>query len=415
MTATARQSALQLIDRVIFQQESLRQIFPAEKARLPVGQAALLQELCYGCLRHWGSLCTLQNHLLNKPLRQHEHTLITLINLGLYQLLLTRQAPHAVVHESVNMAQQQGKKWAKNLVNAVLRRAQRDAAACRAVLEDNCAANLPPELRHYLNIADNSAYLQRYTAAPLFTLRVRAALPIPPVLPAGTMNPLHPQAYTLDSACPLSELAAFTEGMVSVQDASAMWAASLLDVRDDMRVLDACAAPGGKSTHILELAPQAQLVALDCDAARLENVAANLVRMHQSAQLIAVDLLKYQGQSFDRILLDAPCSASGIMHRQPDIAWLRRPQDFPQFATQQRAMLAHCWTLLRPQGQLLYTTCSIAECENEANIAAFLAQHDDAQVLPLTVPMSQQQTYGCQRLPDAYGDGFYYAKLLKTS
>jgi 16S rRNA (cytosine967-C5)-methyltransferase len=221
-----------------------------------------------------------------------------------------------------------------------------------------------------------------------------------------------PDAVTLDKAVAVHSLPGFDTGDVSVQDAGAQWAARLLDARAGERVLDACAAPGGKTGHILERADVA-LTALDVDAGRLARVQENLDRLQLTAKLVAGDAAQpetwWDGQPYDRILADVPCSASGVVRRNPDIKWLRRSDDIAQFAAQQAVMLEALWRLLAPGGTLLYATCSIFNEENDGQVQAFLARHaGDAERCPLPEPLSDGSL-----LPDAEHDGFYYALLRK--
>jgi 16S rRNA (cytosine967-C5)-methyltransferase len=222
-----------------------------------------------------------------------------------------------------------------------------------------------------------------------------------------------PDAVTLDRAVPVHGLPGFDAGDVSVQDAGAQWAARLLDAQPGERVLDACAAPGGKTGHILERA-DVDLTALDLDATRLARVRENLDRLRLAATLLEGDAAKpeawWEGRPFDRILADVPCSASGVVRRNPDIKWLRRPDDIAQFAAQQAVMLEALWRLLAPGGTLLYATCSIFHEENEGQVRAFLTRHPaDAERCTLPEPLSDGSL-----LPDAEHDGFFYALLRKT-
>jgi 16S rRNA (cytosine967-C5)-methyltransferase len=221
-----------------------------------------------------------------------------------------------------------------------------------------------------------------------------------------------PEAVLLEHPVQVGKLPGFSEGLVSVQDAGAQYAARLLDIRDGMRVLDACAAPGGKSTHLLELA-QIDLVALDKDEQRLERVRENLHRLQLSAQLLIGDAAQPQdwwdGKQFQRILADVPCSASGVVRRHPDIKWLRRREDIDGFAEQQLRILNALWQLLSKNGKLLYATCSIFARENQQVIAEFLQQHKDARQLPLSAPNLNEGQF----LPNDQHDGFFYALLCK--
>jgi 16S rRNA (cytosine967-C5)-methyltransferase len=221
-----------------------------------------------------------------------------------------------------------------------------------------------------------------------------------------------PDAVTLDKAVPVHTLPGFDAGDVSVQDAGAQWAARLLDAQPGERILDACAAPGGKTGHILERA-DVTLTAVDADVARLARVEENLNRLQLDATLVEGDAAQpetwWDGQPYDRILADVPCSASGVVRRNPDIKWLRRPDDIPQFAAQQAVMLEALWRLLAPGGTLLYATCSLFNEENDGQVRAFLARHaGDAERCPLPEPLSDGSL-----LPDAEHDGFFYALLRK--
>ncbi|MDR2196040.1 MAG: 16S rRNA (cytosine(967)-C(5))-methyltransferase RsmB, partial [Gallionellaceae bacterium] len=224
---------------------------------------------------------------------------------------------------------------------------------------------------------------------------------------------IEPNALRLARAVPVDKLPGFFDGLVSVQDAGAQYAAPLLDARDGMRVLDACAAPGGKSAHLLESA-NVNLLALDKDAQRLERVRDNLARLGLSAQLCCGDAAQaddwWDGTPFDRILADVPCSASGVVRRHPDIKWLRRPDDIAGFARQQAEILAALWRLLARDGKLLYATCSVFAQENRQVVDEFLQQHTDARLLPVMIDAG-----GGQLLPDDRHDGFFYALLHKQA
>jgi 16S rRNA (cytosine967-C5)-methyltransferase len=225
---------------------------------------------------------------------------------------------------------------------------------------------------------------------------------------------IYPDALQLDKPVSVDRLPGFHDGLVSVQDAGAQIAARLLDVHDGMRVLDACAAPGGKTSHILEMA-KVELLALDKDEKRLERVAENLQRLGLTAKLVAGDAADpdswWDGKVFQRILADVPCSASGVVRRHPDIKWLRRRADIPGFAVQQLGILSSLWRLIEQDGKLLYATCSVFQQENEQVIATFLAQQPDALRLPVMLPENSEG----QLLPNDQHDGFFYALLQKTA
>jgi 16S rRNA (cytosine967-C5)-methyltransferase len=330
------------------------------------------------------------------------------------------------VHNAVTAA---GHGWRRGLANAVLRNFQRRRAELEKIADEQPSAHWshPDWWIAKLQSEHPDRWQDILDASllhPPFTLRVNGrhgdvADYLRRLNEAGL--PAHqtgPDAVTLDRAVPVHSLPGFDEGHVSVQDAGAQWAARLLDAQPGERVLDACAAPGGKTGHILERAASnssaVALTALDVDAARLARVRENLDRLHLAATLVEGDAAQpdgwWDGQPFDRILADVPCSASGVVRRNPDIKWLRRPDDIAQFAAQQAVMLEALWRLLAPGGTLLYATCSIFNEENDGQMRAFLARHaQDAERCPLPEPLSDGSL-----LPDAEHDGFFYALLRKT-
>jgi len=263
------------------------------------------------------------------------------------------------------------------------------------------AANLRPPLTLRVN---------RRRATPGAYLRLLEECAVPATLVGAT-------AVTLETPLPAARIPGLAEGLVSVQDAAAQLAAPLLDLADGQRVLDACAAPGGKTTHILEQADVA-VTALDDDEGRLARVRANLARLGLSAQVVCGDAAEpaawWDGAAYDRILADVPCTASGIARRHPDIKWLRRPNDIEQFARAQRRILDALWQLLRRDGKLLYATCSVFQEENHLQVQRFLQGHPDARRLNLGAADTDPHTPAGQLLPDPQHDGFFYALLRKT-
>jgi len=340
---------------------------------------------------------------------------------ALYQLAYTRAPAHAVVHNAVTAA---GEGWRRGLANAVLRNFQRRRAELEKVADDQPSARWSHpdwwiaklQTQHP---AQWQGILEASLLHPPFTLRVNCrhgdvASYLRRLDEAGLpARQTGVDAVTLDKAVPVHSLPGFEQGDVSVQDAGAQWAARLLDAQPAERVLDACAAPGGKSGHILERS-DVMLTALDADAARLVRVQENLDRLQLKATLIEGDAAHpetwWDGKPFDRILADVPCSASGVVRRNPDIKWLRRPDDIAQFAAQQAVMLERLWSLLAPGGTLLYATCSIFNEENDGQMRVFLARHaQDAERCPLPETLSDGTL-----LPDAEHDGFFYALLRKA-
>lgn len=388
-------------------------------------QRALVQDLCYGALRHLGTLDALLALLLDKPLR--DERLRHLLRIALYQLQHTRAAPHAVVDHAVAACVALRAAPAKGLVNAVLRgylrrRAELQSASARS---DSGRYSYPQwwvekiRAQYPLHFA---AILEAGNRHAPLTLRVnprritRDAYLDQLGREGIAATALEAHAVVLEKPVPVEKLPGFAQGLVSVQDASAQRAAPLLDVRDGMRVLDACAAPGGKTAHLLELADVA-LTALDDDAERLPRVRANLDRLGLDAITLCGDAREpaawWDGMPFDRILADVPCSASGVTRRHPDIKWLRRPSDIAKFAQTQQAMMDVLWRLLAAGGKFLYVTCSVFREENYLQVARFLARHADAQLQLLPPPEFASEHAG-QILPDARHDGFYYALLRKT-
>lgn len=400
-----RAAALKVLDGVINGGQSLSALLPAAKVATRPADQALLSALVYGTLREYRALHKLVSGLLRAPLPAEDCS-SQLLNLGAFQLLRLQLGDHGVLNEMVNLAGRRVPRH-KNLVNAILRRIQREREALRLELDRLAPLNLPPWLRRkFPQIADINRL------PPPFTLRLAPGLDRDEFCarqPGARANPLHPRAVTLEPPPPLAELAEFQSGRASVQDASAQWCATLLQPQNGERILDACAAPGGKTGHLLELAPGAELLALDSDPARLERVAENLQRLGQRATLKAADARRpadwWDGQPFDAILLDAPCSGSGVLRRHPDIGFLRTALDLQQFPRVQRQLLEALWPTLKPGGRLLYSTCSILAAENEELLAAFRADHDDARAEALPI--------AALHLPDRNGDGFFYGLLHK--
>jgi 16S rRNA (cytosine967-C5)-methyltransferase len=392
----------------------------------------LLQELCYGVIRWYFRLLAISGLLLERPLKKRDRDVGLLILVGLYQLLYLRIPPHAAVAETVETARSMGKSWAAGLVNGVLRRFQREQEQLlRRVDADPIARLAHPEwllgeirqrwpdrwqgilqaansrpvmsLRVNLNKIDRQDYFERLRAA---------AIPARPI--KGVASGL-----VLDRPQDVQLLPGFSEGLVSVQDGGAQLAAELLDLQPGQQVLDACAAPGGKSCHILEREPAVQLTAVDLDKERLERVRENLQRLKLQASLSVGDAAAPEGEwaqsSYDRILLDVPCSATGVIRRHPDIKLLRRPEDISTLVELQQRILSKVWHLLKPGGILLYATCSLLPQENEQQIERFLAGRDDVRERPVEATWGHACEQGRQTLPGEDSmDGFYYAVLEKV-
>ena len=381
-------------------------------------QRAAIQDLSYGTLRFYGQLQALLKHLLETSLR--DQRLRALILVGLYQLQHTKAAPHAVVDHAVKTAASLDQRRAMGLVNAILRNFLRKRQTLQTLIAaDEVARYSHPQwwidkLRAQYP-RDYDAILTASNLHPPMTLRVNRRATTKRDYHALLQNAgieaedLGGDALLLEHPVAVTELPGFDSGLVSVQDAAAQLAAPLLDVQSGMRVLDACAAPGGKTAHILELA-DARLTALDNDADRLRLVEENLQRLKLQASVVCGDAANpsvwWDGKPFPRILADVPCSASGVARRHPDIKWLRHETDIEQYTAAQRRILDSLWQCLDRDGKLLYVTCSVFAEENGRQVDAFLERHRDSELLPINTQS--------QLLPDSQHDGFFYALLCKT-
>ncbi|MBM3357348.1 MAG: 16S rRNA (cytosine(967)-C(5))-methyltransferase RsmB [Betaproteobacteria bacterium] len=393
---------------------------------LAARERAAIQDLAYGTLRFLGRLEALLEALLDKPLR--DAGLRVLLLVALYQLAYTRAAPHAIVDHAVRACGALGVPAAKGLANAVLRNFLRRGAALSspAQREDRARYSHPQwwidRLRAQYPL-QYAAILEAGNLHPPLTLRVNRrrtsteaylALLAQHRIAAEEVGPV---AVRLVTPLPTERIPGFADGLASVQDAAAQLAAPLLDIADGMRVLDACAAPGGKTAHLLELA-DAELTALDQDAARLKRVRENLARLGLAARVARGDACDpaswWDGTPFERILADVPCSASGVVRRHPDIKWLRRESDIAQFAQLQSRMLDALWQLLPRGGKLLYATCSVFHEENGEQVARFVERRRDATRVTLPAVDNDPQLPAGQLLPDHRHDGFYYALLQKA-
>ena len=418
----AQQGASQVVCQVLDGRnlnQALSAFLQAAPALTPQQRGAL-QDLSYGTLRFYGQLERVLEQLLHKPI-QDAH-LRCLLLVALYQLQYSKAVPHAVVDHAVRAVRKRNAA-ASGLVNAVLRNflRRREALLAVAAGSEEGRYSYPQWWIDAVKAQHGEraeAILLAGNQHPPMTLRVNRRRTTPAdylaLLAQHNIQAslIEPDAVLLQRPMPVDKLPGFFAGMVSVQDAGAQYAAHLLDVHDGMRVLDACAAPGGKSTHLLELA-QLDLLALDKDAQRLERVHENMQRLQLHARLQVGDALQpadwWDGQPFQRILADVPCSASGVVRRHPDIKWLRRAEDVEGFAQQQAQILSALWRLLASDGKLLYATCSIFARENRQVISAFLQQQDDARSVPLPIPNLNEGQF----LPNDQHDGFFYALLHK--
>ncbi|MEE4280096.1 MAG: 16S rRNA (cytosine(967)-C(5))-methyltransferase RsmB [Halieaceae bacterium] len=390
---------------------------------------ALLRELTAGSLRFFPRLDGVLGAMLSKPMRRRDAELRSLAIVGLYQLDYTRIPAHAAVSATVDASALLGRGQARSLLNALLRRYQRERAELEARLNPAAAHAQPAWLWSALGdqwADDRSAIAAASNERPPMTLRVNATR----IDRAGYLALLRDAgieaspgarcatAVTLVDAMDVAAIPGFDEGLCSVQDETAQLAASCLELAPRARVLDACAAPGGKACHLLEAHPGIELTAMDISAERLAAVGENLRRLSLQAELVEGDAStpppSLENGGFSAIVVDAPCSASGVVRRHPDIKLLRRAADIAGFAAQQRAILSGLWPLLAPGGQLLYVTCSILGEENSHTVRAFLAATADATEEPLSLPGGRACRHGVQILPSTGGgDGLFFARLRK--
>lgn len=431
MTLIESRSATAMVIQQVLQGRNLETALKSVADRLPDKERALTAELSYGVCRWYYQLDALSKLLLDKPLKSSQGIIHALMLTGLYQLLYTRIPPHAAVSETVAATGILKKGWAKSLMNAVLRRFLREKESLLQQLDSDDAAMLampqwllqrlqqewPGEWR---DIAES--YLQR----PPMTLRMNCSkttmeAAIAKLQAAGISSQQvqqHSSALTLERAAAVDSLPGFSSGHLSVQDAGAQFAAQLLGARPGDEVLDACAAPGGKTTHILELQSGVSVTAMDVDGGRLQRVEENLQRLGQQARLIAGDVSLSHGEwrdrNYERILLDVPCSATGVIRRHPDIKLLRKASDIASLVERQKQILDSVWPLLKPGGMLLYVTCSLLPEENQRQVETFVAAHADASEHSIDLAAGRKLTAGWQILPgESQMDGFYYALLGK--
>jgi len=397
-------------------------------------QRALIQELCFGVLRWKPRLDALVGLLLERPLKPKDQDIHILILLGLYQLLYMRIATYAAVTETVETTRRLGKPWAAKLVNGVLRRSLREQEGLQAKLDADPVARFahPQWLLDALKNAWPDTWqccLEAANQRPPMSLRVnrlqlnRDAYLQQLTAQEITANPIPTTScgLVLEKAMDVSGLPGFSQGQVSVQDGGAQLAAELLDLQPGQNVLDACAAPGGKTCHILETEPGLQsLTAIDVDPQRLVRVKENLERLGLQEQVVLCsgDAAQPEGGwsqcQYERILLDVPCSATGVIRRHPDIKLLRRAADIPALVELQARILKAIWPLLVPGGQLLYVTCSLLPEEIADQLLQFVKSTTDAVEKPIAATWGQKCAIGRQILPgDQTMDGFYFACLRK--
>ena len=410
------------------QGQSLASVLPAHLSKVAERDRALFHELVLGTLRQWYALKSITLPLLVKPL--NNETVETCLYVGLYQVLCTRVASHAAISETVTAAKQLGYEALSGVVNAILRRVSRETSEFQTALAQ--AHGLPSWLYKRLK-KDWPEQLEQLTntlkqTAPL-TLRVNTRQ----ISRDDYLEILQEQEIAAE-ACTVSavgivmlqnvhipDLPGFDEGVFSIQDEHAQLCATLLPNLDGKVVVDACAAPGGKTAHLLEKFQPKKLIALDQDAKRLLRVSENLERLqlNQEAQveILAADATTWNAsEAVDCIVLDAPCSAIGVLRRHPDIRLLRQSGDIQQTVALQQQILQQMWQQLKVGGTLLYITCSVLNAENEQQMQQFFAEHQNAKEVKIDANWGITQLYGRQLLPqEGRGDGFYYCRIEKTA
>lgn len=429
-----RLAAARALAAVLSGKASLNSSLPAQLDKVDERDRGLTQDLAFGTARWQPRLDLLAAQLLQKPFKAADADVQALLLVGLYQLFYSRIPAHAAIGETVGCADKLKKPWAKGLLNAVLRRAQREGEELLAGMERDPVVRTahPRWLQKSLKAfwpEQWEAICAANNAHPPMILRVNRrhhsrdaylALLVEAGIGASACQ-YSRDGIVLAEACDVRGLPGFAEGWVSVQDEAAQLSADLLELAPGQRVLDACCAPGGKTCHLLEAEPGlAHMTAIDLEAKRLTRVRENLDRLQLDAELIACDARDtanwWDGKPFQRILLDAPCSATGVIRRHPDIKLTRQADDIPALATLQGELLDALWPTLEVGGMLLYATCSSLPTENTEVIDAFLARTPGARELDLATEAGLRQPHGRQLLAQEGGhDGFYYAKLIKIA
>jgi len=393
------------------------------------------RHLAYGVLRWFGALDWLASHLLKRPLKARDHDIHVLILIGLFQLWKDESTEYAAVNETAECARRLGKPWAVGLINALLRRFQREKVQWLERLDQQVDRYAHPEWLVNAIQADWpeewKAILEANNQQAGMWLRINRARAEPETVSnqlrqAGFETRQHQQAndaIEVIPPAPVSRLPGFSEGLWSVQDPAAQLASDWLEAQPGQRILDACAAPGGKTCHILEGTPDTCIVALDRSSARLERLKENAARLGYSEserlKVIAAEAQNvddwWDQVAFDRILLDAPCTTTGVIRRHPEIKWIRTPEQVEESVKAQAGLLQSLWPLLKPGGILVYATCSVLRVENSEQTSHFIENHPDAEPLPLETGYGRRAGHGCQILPGEFNmDGFYYARFRKS-
>jgi len=431
-TINARGIAALSMLQVVDNKKSLTGVLAYQSPKVAEGDKGLLQHLCFGCSRHFFSINALSKILLQKPLPEQARPVQALLWVGLYQLAHSDISEHAAINETVEACSQLNLEKYKGVLNAILRRFQREKTELMAGLNDSDVTRFdhpkwiikslkksyPDQWQSICEQGNLKAPMclrvntrQQKTSKYLLTLNEHGI--------KASSGEFALTSIYLDSPCDVNTLPGFADGSCSVQDEAAQLAAQILKPQPGERILDACSAPGGKTCHLLEASDnQAKVTAIDADEMRLVRVHENLARLKLAATVKQGEAQNpeswWDGQSFDRILLDVPCSASGVIRRHPDIKLLRQKADIDNLAELQQEILQKAWTMLKSGGTLLYATCSIFPVENSQNIERFLAQETTASLSTIDLSTGVDTGFGTQLFPvSGAHDGFFYALLKK--
>ncbi len=428
--ANVRVVAAKALSSIFKEQGSLMSLLKSAEKKVSAEDVGLLKALCFGVMRHYRELNYILASRMDKPLRAKDKDIYCLLLLGVYQLIYTNVPAHAAINETAGAANKLKKRWATGLVNGLLRGIQRNPVkAPKPVDHPEYYHNHPDWLIEKLQgdwpTFHDQIISANNTRAPM-TLRVNRQLIsrdrylslLEQSNLMASIGKYSNDAIYLKVPCQVDELPLWNEGAVSVQDEAAQLSAALLDPQPNERILDACAAPGGKTCHLLEYQDNLSVTAIELEESRAQRIYENLERLNLKADILVADAREtdtwWSGQAFDKILLDAPCSATGVIRRHPDIRFLRSAQAIDELSKLQLAILNALWPTLKSGGRLLYATCSSLKQENEQTIASFLEKADDAIEIKIKSLWGVSALHGKQLFPTVDGhDGFYYCLLEK--
>jgi 16S rRNA (cytosine967-C5)-methyltransferase len=428
----ARFLAVKTLTPLLSHSGSLKNSLFKHISACPDNQRALMQELCYGTMRHYPRLICILSKLVKKPLKKKDNDIVALLLIGIHQLTNMNIPEHAALSETVDVAKTLKKPWATSLVNAALRNYLRTKPELFEALSSDISFkfNHPDwfieKLKH--NWPEQwQTILSANDQHPPLTIRVDTQCVSRETFKSqlensglnSTFTPYSPYGLTFSKPTDVTQIEGFNEGLFSVQDEAAQLAAKLTNPQGGENILDACSAPGGKLLHLLELSKgkKTRIQGLELEPSRAKRIEENFNRLNLHCELHVADATKdewWDGVLFDKILLDAPCSATGVIRRNPDIKLLRQPEDIHSVAKLQKKILTNLWSMLKPKGEMIYATCSIFPQENERIIASFLKGNTTAKHVIIDAHWGVEREFGRQLFPSTGGhDGFYYAKLIK--